>query len=110
MSRPHYAGTEIALHISIADEIDVADIKIQPELQAAIREIEDHDKKQLMIFEIVSKIWSTGFKSNIQNNTQERAFLSHNSNLQIRSDTTNKNRFHLLQNKCKSYSDIYLCT
>ena len=45
MSRPHYAGNEIAQRISIADDIDVTDINIQPEHQAAIRETEDHNKK-----------------------------------------------------------------
>ena len=43
MPKSRYAGTEIALHISIADDIDVADIKIQPEHQAVIHETEDHN-------------------------------------------------------------------
>ena len=45
MLRPHYAGTEIAQRIPIADDIDVADINIHSEHQAAIRETEDHNKK-----------------------------------------------------------------
>ena len=39
--------TEIAQHISIADEIDVAGINVQPEHQTAICEIEDHHKKTI---------------------------------------------------------------
>ena len=113
MSRPHYAGTEIAQRISIADDIDVTDINIQPEHQAAIRETEDHNKKQKTINDLCNCLQNMVDWVQVQNPEHYSRACIHLTQEQLADKKQyhkQKNRFHLLQNKCKNYSGIYLCT